>query len=76
MIPMWLKIVCMCVGGLLLGLALRTVLPQSPGLFIMGNREGLVLPLNRLAFWVCVVIGLVAGAIMMGKAMLRDLGFR
>jgi hypothetical protein len=76
MIPMWLKIFCMCVGGFLLGLALRTVLPQSPRLFIMGNRERLVLPLNRLAFWACVLIGLVTGAILVGKAMLRDHGLR
>jgi hypothetical protein len=73
---MWLKIACMWVGGFLLGLALRTVLPQSPGLFIMGKHHGFVLPLNRLAFWVCPAIGLVAGGITMGKAMLRDLGFR
>ena len=45
----WLRIVCMWAGGFLLGLALRTVLPQSLGLFVMGKRQGVVLPLIKPA---------------------------
>ena len=63
-------------AGLLLGLFLRTVLPTLPGLFIMRKDVGFVLPLNRLAFWVCLIIGFVVGTIFMVRAMAQDLGLR
>ena len=69
------KIISLCGGGLLLGLALRAVLPQTPAPFVMFKDQGFVLPLNRLAFWVCLLAGLAAGGITMARAMVRDLGF-
>jgi hypothetical protein len=42
----------------------------------MGKSRGIVFPLNRLGFWVCVVVGLVLGAILLVKAMANDLGLR
>ncbi len=73
---MWMgiKIVSVWITALVLGLTLRAILPNLPGLHIMRKGVGFVFPMNRLAFWVCVMTGFVAGAILMVKAMLRDLG--
>ncbi len=61
-------------GALLLGLTLRSLLPAMPALFIVRKSVGYVLPTNRLAFWTCVIIGLVWGIILIARAMVQDLG--
>ena len=71
-----LKILVACGIGVLIGLAFRTFLPDWPGTYVMGKRSGFVmlLALNRLAFWVCVIIGVLVGIVFMIKAMVQDLG--
>jgi hypothetical protein len=70
-----LKIVVVCGAGILIGLASRAFLPDWPGSYIMGKKSGFVVlvPLNRLAFWVCVLTGTLVGIVFMFKAMLQDL---
>ena len=70
----WLKIAAL--SSVALALALRAFLPSAPSLFVTVARGHVVLPLNRLAFWACLLIALSIGVVMMGKAMLWDLGFR
>ncbi len=71
-----IKIVSIWGGALLLALALRSLLPRWPVFHITWKRGSFVLPYppNRLAFWFCIIVGLVLGAISMVKAMLQDLG--
>ena len=71
-----IKVASIWSAGLLLGLALRRFLPALPGVFMMRKAGGIVLPLNRVAFWFCLVIGLVTGVVVMVRAMAQDLGLR
>jgi hypothetical protein len=72
----WAKTIIIWAAGLLIGMALRVSLPTLPSIFITHKETHVVLPLNRLAFWACVLIALVLGTIEMVRAMAYDLGFR
>ncbi len=68
-----IKIVSIWSAGLLIGLVFRTLLPPFPTIGITLKDVLRVLPLNRLVFWACVIIGLVWGIILMLRAMTQDL---
>jgi len=69
----WIRIACASGVGVLLGAALRALLPSGPGIFVAGRGRTLFLPLNRLAFWACVLSALVLAAMALVRAMLDDL---
>lgn len=73
-----MQIISIWAGALLLGLALRTWLPHWPGVHFTWGRWSFALnrPQNRVAFWICLTVGLAVGGVLVIKAMLRDLGAR
>ncbi|MGH9455109.1 MAG: hypothetical protein ACRD2O_14190 [Terriglobia bacterium] len=70
------KIVLTLCGLLAMGLVMRATLPHISGLVVMRKGQTFLLPFNRIAFWVCVIAGVVASGVVMIRAMLRDLGLR
>jgi hypothetical protein len=61
------------VGGLAgLGYVLKTVLPGSSVITLEWKAQQYYIPFNIAAFWACVAVGAIAGAIQMVRAMLRD----
>ena len=73
-----IEIVIIWGGALLLGLALRALLPSWPGVHFTWKQWSFVImrPPNRVAFWICLIAGLSIGSVLLVDAMLRDLGFR
>ena len=69
----WAGIACASGVAVLLGAALRVLLPSGPGIFIACRDRTVFLPLNRLGFWACLLGALVLGAIALVRAMLEDL---
>ncbi len=69
------KVLILWGAGLLTGLILRAIIPPStfPSLFIVREKETYVLPLNRIAFWICIGAGLVAGLLPLAKVIMHDL---
>ncbi len=69
-----IKIVGTLIAGVISGVVLRVVIPLRWGIFFMGKETGHVIPLNRLAFWACLLVAIGFGAIQLIKAFGRDLG--
>jgi hypothetical protein len=65
----------MC-GMVLVGSVLRATLPHFSGITIMRKGQTFLLPLNRVAFWACAMAAVVAGAVLVIRALLHDLGLR
>lgn len=70
------EIVSIWGAGLLVGLVLRVSLRRWHGVHLSCKRWGyvLMLPPGRVAFWICVTLGLALGLVLLVKVMLRDLG--
>lgn len=66
-----IEIASIWAAGILLGLALRATLPSHLGLGVTFKHVVIGMPLNRLAFWVCVMAGLILGGILIVKAVRR-----
>jgi len=69
----WIRIASASGVAVFLGTALRFVLPSGPGIFVAGRARTVFLPLNRLAFWACILSALVLAAIALVRAMAEDL---
>jgi hypothetical protein len=71
----WVSIPCAWVGGILVGLVLRGVLAScTRGLVLARPYAVFFLPANRLAFWAALIAGLLIGAALIPRAMMKDLG--
>jgi hypothetical protein len=74
MMRILLSFCSMWLGALLLGTALRQVLPHTKGIVLTHRSTGHYLPFDRLAFWSCLLAAGVATLVLLVKAMRRDLG--
>jgi hypothetical protein len=70
------RIAIVWASGFLLAVAVRALLPDQNG-FTIGNAQGpLFIPFSRVGFWTCLLAALTVTALVVGRAMLADLGTR
>jgi hypothetical protein len=69
----WIKVASVCMGGPLIGLILRVVVPAGWGLGILRPHAVLFLRANRLAFWGALIAGLVIVMALIPRAMMKDI---
>ena len=62
-------------GGFLLAVAVRAMLPDQLGFTIAGKQGPLFIPFSRMGFWTCVLAALLVTGLVVGRAMLSDIGW-
>ena len=70
------KIALVWTGGFLLAVAVNALLPDKVGLTLTGSENTLLIPFNRIGFWVCLLAALTVTALVVLRAMAADLGWR
>ena len=61
--------------GFLLAVVVRALLPDQSGFSFAGHQGTLFLPYSRVGFWTCLLAALTVTALVVGRAMLADLGW-
>ena len=59
--------------GAIVGLVCRELLPSKSGISILRGSVTILMPFNRMAFWICVFGGMVGAIGILVRAMFRDL---
>lgn len=62
-------------AALLCGWFLRTIIPTRWGISWTGKHVGYVFDFNRLAFWLCLLVGAALSIVPLVRAFLRDFPF-
>jgi hypothetical protein len=70
------RIAIVWTGGFLLAVAVNVLLPDKVGLTLYGKQTALLVPFNRIGFWVCLLAALTVTALVVLRAMLADIGWR
>lgn len=70
------KIALVWTGGFLLAVAVNALLPNKVGLTLYGQENAIMLPFNRIGFWVCLLAAVTVTALVVLRAMAADLGWR
>ena len=55
-----------------IGYVFENILPSSSIITVNWNAQQYFIPYNTAAFWGCVALGAIAGAVQMVRVMLRD----
>jgi hypothetical protein len=63
----WTKAAIALGIGLVLGIALRTILPSDRGLSFLFGGVFHVVPFDRIAFWLCVATAIVTAALLLAR---------
>ncbi len=62
-------------GGFLLAVAVRALLPSQNGFTLTSHQGTLFIPFNRVGFWTCLLAALTVTALVVGRALLADIGW-
>jgi len=62
-------------GGFLLAVAIRALLPDQAGITLTGHQNALFIPFSRIGFWTCIIAALTVTFLVVGRAMLADIGW-
>jgi hypothetical protein len=54
----------------------NALLPGKVGLTLYGKETALLVPFNRIGFWVCLLAAVTVTALVIVRAMLTDIGWR
>ncbi|HET7104319.1 MAG TPA: hypothetical protein VFI20_09555 [Terracidiphilus sp.] len=69
------KIAIVWAGGFVIAAAVRAMLPSHAGITLSGHESTLFIPFNRIGFWTCLFAAVTVTAIVVGRAMLADIGW-
>lgn len=69
------RIAIVWVGGFIIALAVRAVLPDQAGIRLTGHEGNLFVPFSRMGFWTCIVAALTVTALVVIRAALADIGW-
>ena len=69
------RIAIVWAAGFLIAVAVRAVLPDAAGINLTGKEGALFIPFSRMGFWTCVMAALIVSALVVGRAMLADIGW-
>jgi hypothetical protein len=50
-------------------------MPNAAGITLTGKEGTLFIPFSRMGFWTCVLAALIVTALVVGRAMLADIGW-
>jgi hypothetical protein len=68
------RIALVWAGGFLIAAAVQAILPNGAGINLTGKDGSLFIPFSRMGFWTCVLAALIVTALVVGRAMLADIG--
>jgi hypothetical protein len=69
------RIAIVWVAGILVGVAVRALLPAGSGFTFTGSRSTLFVPYDRIGFWTCMLASLTVTGLVVIRAMLLDIGW-
>jgi len=69
------RIAIVWAAGFLLAVAVRALLPDQVGITLTGHQGILFIPFSRVGFWTCLLAALTVTALVVGRAMLADIGW-
>jgi hypothetical protein len=61
-------------GGILIAVAVSSLLPAESGLTFATSKGPLLLPFSRLAFWTCIWAAVTVTVLVVVRAMMADFG--
>jgi hypothetical protein len=62
-------------AGFLLAVAVRALLSDQTGFTLTGHEGILFIPFSRIGFWTCLLAALTVNALVVGRALLSDIGW-
>ena len=69
------RIALVWAAGFLIAVAVQALLPDQAGINLTGRDSILFIPFSRMGFWTCVLAALIVTALVVGRAMLADIGW-
>ena len=69
------RIAIVWAAGFLLAVAVRALLPDQSGFTLTGQHGTLFIPYSRVGFWTCLLAALTVTALVVGRALLADIGW-
>jgi len=69
------RIAIVWAAGFLIAVAVQALLPDRAGINLTGKEGALFIPFSRMGFWTCVMAALIVSALVVGRAMLADIGW-
>ena len=69
------RIALVWAAGFLIAVAVEALLPDQAGINLAGKQSVLFIPFSRMGFWTCVLAALLVTALVVGRAMLSDIGW-
>ena len=69
------RIAIVWAAGFLLAVAVRAMLPDRAGFTLTGQEGNLFISYSRIGFWTCLLAALTVTALVVGRALLADIGW-
>jgi hypothetical protein len=69
------RIALVWAAGFLIAVAVEALLPDQAGFTLTGHQSTLFIPFSRMGFWTCVLAALIVTVLVVGRAMLADIGW-
>jgi hypothetical protein len=69
------RIAIVWAAGFLLAVAVRAMLPDQNGFTLTVHEGTLFIPFSRIGFWTCLLAALTVTALVVGRALLADIGW-
>jgi hypothetical protein len=69
------RIALVWAAGFLIAVGVKAILPDRAGINLAGKESSLFIPFSRMGFWTCVFAALIVTALVVGRAMLVDIGW-
>jgi len=69
------RIALVWAGGFLIAAAVQAILPNGEPINFTGKDGSLFIPFSRMGFWTCVLAALIVTALVVGRAMIADIGW-
>ncbi|HEU5351314.1 MAG TPA: hypothetical protein VFU55_06925 [Terracidiphilus sp.] len=70
-----IRIALVWAAGFVVAIAVRALLPSAAGITLTGHENTLFVPFNRIGFWTCLFAAVTVTALVVGRAMLADIGW-
>ena len=74
-IQLALRIAIVWAAGFLLAVGLRALLPEGAGITLAGHDSSLFISFSRIGFWTCLFAAVTVTFLVVGRAMLADIGW-
>ena len=69
------RIAIVWAAGFLLAVAVRALLPDRAGFTLTGHEGNLFISFSQIGFWTCLLAALTVTALVVGRALLADIGW-